>query len=56
MDLEGIKLSEISHKEKYKMKKPTTWENIYSGTSDKGLISKLYKELIKISTPKNPNN
>ena len=34
-----------------KMKRdPTVWENIFAGTSDKGLISKKYKELIKLNT------
>ena len=28
----------------------TEWENIFNDTSDKGLISKSYKELIKINT------
>ena len=40
-----------------KIKKTTTeWENIFSNTSDKGLTSKIYKELIKLNTKKNPNN
>ena len=26
------------------------WENVFTNTSDKGLISKSYKELIKINT------
>ena len=33
-------------------KKTTEWENIFVNTSDKGLISKIYKELIKLSTEK----
>ena len=34
------------------------WEKIFASVlSDKGLVSKIYKELIKISTPqKNTNN
>ena len=31
---------------------PTEWENIFTNTSDKGLISKIYKALINLSTKK----
>ena len=31
-------------------RQPTEWENMFANTSDKGLISKVYRELIK--TPK----
>jgi hypothetical protein len=35
---------------------PTDWENIFiNATSDRGLISRVYKELNKLDT-KNPNN
>ena len=34
-----------------KMKRqPTEWENIFTNTSDKGLISKIYKVLTKLNT------
>ena len=36
-------------------RQPTEWENILADISDKGLISKNYKELTKFSAKK-PNN
>ena len=33
----------------------TEWENIFANTFDKGLISKIYKELTKLSTKKMSN-
>ena len=36
-------------------RQPTEWENIFGNTSDKGLISKMYKELIKFNTNKTNN-
>ena len=35
--------------------KPREWENIFTNTSVKGLMSKIYKELTKLNT-KNTNN
>ena len=36
-------------------RQPSEWENIFTNTSDKALISKIYKELIKLNT-RNPLN
>ena len=33
-------------------KNTTEWENIFTDTSDKGLISKIYKVLTKLNTKK----
>ena len=32
------------------------WENIFTDISDKGLISNIYKELIKLNTKNNKSN
>ena len=33
-------------------RQPTEWDNIFIDTSDKRLISKIYKELTKLNTKK----
>ena len=33
----------------------TEWENIFADTSDKGLIPKIYKELIQLKTKQKTN-
>ena len=47
LDLIKIKSFCMAKENSIKIKgKPTVWENIFTnGTSDKGLISKIYKEL-----------
>ena len=36
-------------------RQPTEWENIFTNTSDKGLLSKIYKESTKHNTNKTKN-
>ena len=36
-------------------RQPTEWENIFTNTSDKELISKIYKELTKLDTKETTN-
>ena len=36
-------------------RQPTKWENIFANTTDKGLLSKIYKEVTKLNTKKTNN-
>ena len=36
-------------------RQPTEWENTFASTSDKGLISKIYEEIIKLNTEQTKN-
>ena len=56
-DLMKIKSFCMAKENSIKMKrKPTVWENIFANdTSDKGLISKIYKELTQLHSKKTSN-
>ena len=56
-DLIKIKSFCMAKENSIKMKRePTIWENIFaSDTSDNGLISKIYKELIRLHSRKTNN-
>ena len=46
------KAKEIINKIK---RQPTEWENTFASTSDKGLIAKIYEEIIKLNTEQTKN-
>ena len=56
INLDYIKLKTICIAKETKTKRRhTEWENIFANdTSDKGLISKIYKELMKLNTNPSP--
>ena len=56
-DLIKIKSFFMAEENSIKMKRePTVWENIFDNdTSDKGLISKIYKELTRLHSRKTNN-
>ena len=56
-DLIKLKSFFMAKENSIKMKRePTIWENIFAnGTSDKGLISKIYKELTQLHCRKTKN-
>ena len=56
-DLIKIKSFCMAKENSIKMKRePTVWENIFANdTSDKGLISKIYKEIIQLHSRKTNN-
>ena len=56
-DLINIKSFCMAKENSIKMKRePTVWENVFAkDTLDKGLISKIYKELIQLNTRKTNN-
>ena len=56
-DLIKIKSFCMAEEKSIKMKRePTVWENIFANdTSDKGLISKIYKELTQLQSRKTNN-
>ena len=57
MDLIKIKSFCMAKENSIKMKEePTVWENIFANeTSDKSLISKIYKELTRLHSRKTNN-
>ena len=48
----GLHWTKCAQQSKQNKRQPTGWVNIFTNTSDKGLIFQIYKELTKLNTKK----